>query len=474
MTVFGSNQAAEFTNLEVHMNTRYLLLALTVSLANASGAKAQTDVPNPPVSGDGIMTMALTGDAIITRALSPYVEPGYLEMIEGIRSADMAFTNLEVLLHDYEPHPAYQSGGTWMRADPAMADELVWAGFDMVSFANNHTGDYGPLGARLTRQHARAAGLVGSGSGEDLNEAREAKFLETADGRVALISLASTFTAHSVAGVPGAAMVGRPGLNPLRHERWRVVTRDQLEGLREGLAGAGFGVPESGDAITVSGNRVEVGNDVGLHTSPDPDDVSAIAAVVRNAKMLADYVVVSIHAHEGGTNRTIPADFIIEFAHAVIDAGADVMVGHGPHVLRGVEIYNGRPILYSLGDFIFQNETLLRLPAENFARYGLDPTAGVSAFNFERYAGDTRSFPADPEIWEGAIAMPSFRDGELVELRLLPVTLGFGEPPSVRGRPLPATGALGQKIVRDLIERSAHFGTAVEERDGAAIVQIPR
>jgi hypothetical protein len=173
-------------------------------------------------------------------------------MIEGLRSADMAFTNLEVLLHDYEPYPTYQSGGTWMRSDPAMTDELVWAGFDMVSFANNHTGDYGPLGARLTRQYARA----GAGSGEDLNEAREAKFLETADGRVALISLASTFTAHSVAGVPGAAMVGRPGLNPLRHERWRVVTRDQLEDLREGLSGAGFGVTESGDAVAVSGNRV--------------------------------------------------------------------------------------------------------------------------------------------------------------------------------------------------------------------------
>ena len=158
----------------------------------------------------------------------------------------------------------------------------------------------------------------------------------------------------------------------------------------------------------------------------------------------------------------------------MIDAGADVMVGHGPHVLRGVESYKGKPILYSLGDFIFQNETLLRLPAENYARYDLDPTAGVSAFNYERYAGDTRSFPADPEIWERAIAIPSFRGGELIELRLLPVTLGFGEPPSVRGRPLPATGELGRKIVQDVIERSAHFGTMVEERDGTAWVRLSR
>ena len=456
------------------MDTRSALLAASFVVCAHVGGPSPSEAQRAPAPGDGVMTMALTGDAIITRALSPYVEPEYLEMIELLRSADMAFTNLEVLLHDYEPYPAHQSGGTWMRAAPEMAGELVWAGFDMVSLANNHTGDYGPLGARLTREHARRAGLVGAGSGEDLNEAREAKFLETADGRVALVSLASTFTAHSVAGVPGAGVVGRPGLNPLRHQRWRVVTRDQLEGLREGLAGAGVRVPSGGDRLSVFGNGFEVGDDIGQHTSPDPDDVAAITAVIRSAKALADYVVVSIHAHERGVDRTVPADFVIEFAHAAVEAGADVVVGHGPHVLRGVEIHNGKPILYSLGDFVFQNETLLRLPAENFARYDLDPTAGVSAFNQERYSGDTRGFPADAEIWEGAIAMPSFRGGELVELRLLPVTLGFGEPPSVRGRPLPATGDLGRKIVQDLIDRSAHFGTVVDEKDGAAVVRVSR
>ena len=198
------------------MRTRFLVSALTLTTLVAPPQASAQSVASPPVPGDGTMSMVLTGDAIITRALSPYVEPGYLRMISLIRTADVAFTNLEVLLHDYEPYPAHQSGGTWMRADPRMAEELVWAGFDLVSFANNHTGDYGPLGARLTREHARAAGLVGAGSGEDLFEAREAKFLETADGRVALISLASTFPDHSVAGKPGAATRGRPGLSPLR------------------------------------------------------------------------------------------------------------------------------------------------------------------------------------------------------------------------------------------------------------------
>src|SRR5215211_6973511 len=90
------------------------------------------------------------------------------------------------------------------------------------------------------------------------------------------------------------------------------------------------------------------------------EDVAEVAAVVRNAAALSDYVIISIHAHEGG-GGTAPAEFVTNFAHAMIDAGAAVFVGHGPHYLRGIEVYRGKPIFYSLGDFIFQNETLLRL-----------------------------------------------------------------------------------------------------------------
>ena len=91
-------------------------------------------------------TFALGGDALITRKLSVYKEPKYLNLIEMIRGADAAFVNLEMLFHDYEPYPMHQSGGTWTRADPALIHDFVWAGFDMVSRANNHTGDYGVEG----------------------------------------------------------------------------------------------------------------------------------------------------------------------------------------------------------------------------------------------------------------------------------------------------------------------------------------
>ena len=401
----------------------------------AGGAGAQNTAPE--------FTMALTGDSIITRALSVYEEPAYLEMIEMIRGADVAFTNLEVLLHDYEMAPAARSGGTWMRADPKMADELAWAGFDLVAMANNHSGDYGIEGMLATIKHTRDAGIVGAGTGGSLTSAREAKFLETTKARVALISMSSTITPHSVAGRSRDDIPARPG-QP---------------------------VGENPERLSFSGETYVVGDALAVRTSPDEDDLVEIAAVVRNAKQLADYVIVTIHAHEG-PNRMEPAEFLVTFAHAMIDAGADVFVGHGPHALRGIEVYEGKPIFYSLGDFVFQNETLLRLPEENYQAYDLEANHHVADFNDRRYDGGTRGFPATPEIWESVIAMPTFRGGELVSIKLHPISLQFGSPAWVRGRPLLANEELSQKILDDLIRVSAPFGTTIQNDDGTGVVVL--
>jgi poly-gamma-glutamate capsule biosynthesis protein CapA/YwtB (metallophosphatase superfamily) len=427
-----------------------------------------------PCAGQPARTFrfALTGDAIITRRLSVYQEPEFLGLIDLVRGADAGFTNLEMLFHDFEPWPMHESGGTYMRAEPELVKELVWAGFDLVSLANNHTGDYGIEGMRLTQQYVRQAGLVGAGTGENLAEAREAKFLETARGRVALVSVASTFPAHSVASSARGAVRGRPGLNPLRFTARRELPRPQLEKLRMTLREIGLGVPAGGNGFSVFGTWFGVGSRRALRSTPDSSDVAAIAAVVRNARRLADYVLVTIHAHEAGEQLEVPAEFLVSFARAMVDAGADLFVGHGPHVLRGIEVYKGKPILYSLGNFIFQNETVARLPEENFAPLGLDPTRGVADFNAARYANDTRGFPAQREIWESVVALPTFRDRTLVSLELVPITLGFGKPTTERGRPLLAQGELAAKILGDLVERSARFGTEIEVRGGRGFVRI--
>ena len=157
----------------------------------------------------------------------------------------------------------------------------------------------------------------------------------------------------------------------------------------------------------------------------------------------------------------------------MIEAGADVFVGHGPHALRGIEIFQGKPIFYSLGDFMFQNETLLRLPADNYDAFDLDDEAHVADFNDARYKDDTTGFPVIPDIWESVIAVPTFNDRQLTELKLYPISLGFGAPRQVRGRPLFADEDLGAKIISDLKELSEPYGTEIEMRRGIGYVILP-
>lgn len=425
-------------------------------------------------SQDSEFTMAFTGDAIITRKLSVYKEAEYLEMIEIIRDADAAFTNLEVLFHDYESFPMHQSGGTYMRAAPELAEELVWAGFDMVSTANNHTGDYGDRGMRINLKHTSAAGLVHAGSGENLAEAREARFLETAKARVALISCASTFPDHSRAGKSRDDIPARPGLNPLRYEKRYQLTGEQLSELQAinaalGLSSSGRG---SNESFSIFGRQFEVGERSDEVTEPNREDLEEIESVVRNASGLADITIVTIHAHERYKSLEVPAQFLETFARAMIDAGADIVVGHGPHVLRGIEIYRDKPIFYSLGDFIFQNETLQRLPYENYERYGLDENNHVSDFNSTRYKNDSIGFPSSPKVWESVIAVPACKEGELSSITLHPITLGYGELRQVRGRPMLADEELGKKIIDDLIELSKPYDTIISWNGQTGVVKL--
>jgi poly-gamma-glutamate capsule biosynthesis protein CapA/YwtB (metallophosphatase superfamily) len=448
------------------MRMRLLLSSAIFAVLLAVGS-AQ---PSPDVS------FALTGDSIITRRLAVYNEPAFMRIIELIRNADAAFTNLEMLFHDYEPYAMNESGGTYMRAEPALVKDLVWAGFDLVSRANNHTGDFGVLGMNLTTKYVAEAGLVQAGVGQSLAEAREARFLETAKARVALISVASTFPDHSRAGRTRGDMPARPGLNPLRFTTITTVTPERLAELRQ-IQAEITGRPVQGgggDSINFFGRRIVAGPKPGVRTEPNKEDLQEIAAVVKSAAGLADYTIVTIHAHEGGRDRLLPADFLVTFARAMVDAGADMFVGHGPHVLRGVDMYKGKPILYSLGDFIFQNETLVRLPSENYEPYDLGPGAHVNDFNDARYNFDKSGFPADRMIWEAVVAVPKFRGEQLVELAFHPITLGHGKPRSVRGRPLFAEGELGQKILGDLVKLSSAMGTNITIRNGIGYVELAR
>src|SRR3982075_3329850 len=119
------------------------LLLFGASLA----AQAQTPAPSEN------FRIALAGDSIIDRRISGSDDPGYLQMFDRIRSADAAFTNFEMLVHNFEYPGAPVSGGTYMGAPPWVLDELKWAGFRLFGVANNHSFDFGTEGLLSNIRH---------------------------------------------------------------------------------------------------------------------------------------------------------------------------------------------------------------------------------------------------------------------------------------------------------------------------------
>ena len=453
------------------MTTRTLAAVVWLVIFGAWAVSGRDRLLAQPAPGG--MRLALTGDSIITRKLSVYSEPAFTRLIALVRGADAAFTNIEMLFHDFESYPMNESGGTYMRAEPALARELAWAGFDLGSLANNHAGDYGVPAMRLTQKYVAEAGIVAAGVGQSLTEAREAKFLETGKGRIALISVSSTFPDHSRAGNTRGDVPARPGLNPLRFTTTYVVTKERFEQLKLAAGEVTGRPPADGDALTFVGRRFVVGDTPGIRTEPVKRDLDEIASVVKSAATLADYVIVTIHAHESGrAGITEPPQFLATFAHAMIDAGADVFVGHGPHVLRGIELYKGKPVMYSLANFIFQNETLLRYPSDNYEEQNLGDGTQPNDYLNQRYNFDKSGFPADRLIWESVVAMPRFDGERLVELALHPIGLGFGAARQVRGRPLLADAPLAAKIFSDLTRLSTPFGTRITVREGVGYVEL--
>ena len=420
----------------------------------------------------GNMSFALAGDAIITRKMSPYREPEFLALRDIIQSATAAFVNLEILFHDYEADviPAAASGGTYMRAEPELAHELTWFGFDMVSFANNHTMDYSAGGARRTVAAAEAAGLAIAGFGENLSRARAPAYVDTPGGRVALISIASTFSDAMRAGHQRPDLRGRPGLSPIRYERHVTLTAEQMAGLRGALQVVGRG--GGGPTVNFGGVTFKEGSKPGVKTVPHAGDLAEIVAVVKEAQRQAEWVIVTSHTHEGADRRDVPADFIVDAARAFIDAGADMFVGHGPHILRAIEVYQGKPIFYSLANFVMQNETVELQPHDNYAAYGLTHEDHPGRFQDVRIdeAGPS-SFPAGKGFWESVVPYVEFEGGKLKEIKLHPITLGFQLPRPVRGRPMLSNGAHGQEVLEGLAKLSAEFGTTMTIEDGVGVIR---
>jgi len=445
-------------------------------------------------SGDFVL--GLLGDVMPTRRLTVFSEERYLKLKETLASADATFANLETTVHEYLQGHHGISSGTYMTTEPQLLDELKWLGVSFVSCANNHAFDYGEEGVLATIRYLDAARIPHAGTGRNLGEARSPAYVDTPRGRVALIAATATFSPASIAGEQRPDVSGRPGINPLRHSVRYVVDPKSLEELRVIGAGLGFDAARErrrrqGEASAKVEKNTEyefgrlrfvAGEGFAIQTVSHARDLQENLRQVEEARRMADWVVVSLHCHElGGPNLLTAqvrseledmADFSVEFAHRVIDAGADLFVGHGPQVPLGVELYRDRPILYSLGSTIFELETPRFLPQEAYARFGLGSDAGPADFADARYQNDTVGHPSDPANWKQVFASCEFRSKKLARIDLYPLDLGFGKPRWQRGRPMFADPHLGEEIITRVARLSRKYGTDVSWRDGHGVILL--
>jgi poly-gamma-glutamate synthesis protein (capsule biosynthesis protein) len=422
---------------------------------------------------EGELSLFLAGDALITQPWSNNREPDFLKLIEEIRATDVAIVNLETLIHTYKGYAQADSGGTYMATRPEIAAELVWAGIDMVAHANNHAFDYGSIGVLENLQHVAKSGLVLAGSGKDLQDARAPRYFQHPDGKVALVSAASSFITYGKASRSRPDIHGRPGLNPLELKSGIAVTITRatarvMQGAAEALGFSGYRYHEN--EFRKWGIDFVVGDshDVTFGTRIVKKDLDGNLASVREAAANADLVVVSVHAHAQG-------QWLQDFARRSIDAGADVFFAQGPHFIRGIEIYKGKPIFYCLGDFVFQAEQTELLPSESYERYGLGDEATPKDAKKTRSANGTRGPITDRKVWEAFAAAIRFKDGRVLEIRLLPMELGFGQPLPRRGTPHYAGKERGRPLIEEVFNRSHQHGTEIRyvPRGNLGVVIIP-
>lgn len=239
-----------------------------------------------------------------------------------LRGGDITFGQLEEPLSNRGERQLYAGlGGPLWDGPPfdpgASAALLRDHGFDLMSFAGNHTMDRSEESLFDTIDAAGKAGIALIGAGADIDAARAPVILERDGMRVGFLGYASV--------LPGGYAAGpaKPGVAPLR-----ATTFYQQVDWQPGTA------PK-------------------IVTLPEPADLDALVADITALRPRVDVLIVSVHWGVHFEPATI-ADYQYAYARAAVDAGADAVLGHHAHILKGVEVYRGKPIVYSLNNFLLR------------------------------------------------------------------------------------------------------------------------
>lgn len=393
-------------------------------------------------------TFIATGDTFITRRFPEGGYDGFEEIKNIISAHDVKFSNLEMTFHHQEGYPAAFSGGTWAMTDPLTLDDIKSFGFNIYNTANNHSADYSHGGLLATIKYLNQKDMLFSGTGKNLGEASKPCYLETKAARVALISTSATFHESAMAGGQTADMQGRPGLNPLRFKKTYYVDArhyDMVNSLaavtkinasKEYSIKNGYSSPFPKGTMPFGECTFVLAEQNRIDSTPNEMDMARIEGEIKEAKKQADIVLVSLHAHETDTeDTTVPARFIEKFAKRSIDVGANAIIGHGPHELRGIELYNGGVIFYSLGNFLFETETVTLQPYDAYINKNMPLDTKVGSYMDSRSKNGTTGYGVLENIWRSVMAGWTMEGDKIVQIQLYPISLDMKAPRSQKGVP---------------------------------------
>jgi hypothetical protein len=343
------------------------------------------------------------GDVFIDR---PDPSGAFELVAEVIGDADVVFGNCEAPLIDKDGDgDQVATKGMHFAADARSALGLQEAGFNVMSCANNHICDRGPDALLRTLDILAEHGIATAGAGEDITAARRPAIVSTRDGqRVAVLAYASFFNRADV------ATVERPGITVVGGET-------VIEELPE------FCAPGIAPFVT---------------STPDAADVAAMVDDIHHARQEADVVLASFHWGDA-TRPSVLTDHEQVVSRLAIDAGADAVLGHHHHALRGIDVHQGAPIFFGLGNFVWDTpegyaegfSPRMKAFMKRHGKYGVRPRVGYPRLPFH------------PEQRMTMIARCRYRNGEIAWFGFLPCILR----PDGRVEPLDVVSPEGQKVI---------------------------
>ena len=376
----------------------------------------------------GDIVITCVGDMIFNEQISRRREPDRRQLLRIMQEADIAYGNLEFSING---HPELQRPFYNFRAPVAFAWEVAAIGINLVSMANNHALDFGPEGLADCLKALDRASITYAGAGLTLAAAHEPGTMKVQSQKTgfALLSYMRYWTSKyrsRDANAPSLATI-----DPA------VILVAGADGKVEALEG------------------------------PLESDVKTMEDDIVLAKRHNDIVIVALHNHDLSHHRAYgiqdqtPANDQIMYRRA-IDAGADMVIGSGPHVLRGIEIYKGKPIFFSLSDFIYQYRTPDRIPIDLIhQRDGeLERPTNVSVW-------DRRDAP---QTFEGVMLRLTVNGEKLKRIELIPVTIDDEGP--LYGVPRLAGEKRGGEIISTLRRLSLPADTKIVSKGWYAEVEF--